>query len=250
MLLHLAAAQDMQCLYSAAAEAIGLTAAHASLAPNLVAAAELAASPDSTSGTQAITAVGSQNPAHPSCVEDSYTRDQPKPLVPGLLQHFPQPASGSAEAPREPLSPTTAKQACYTSWPGAAAGKSPHAPVQISETPLARQFAPVSQAGQHSSESQQQQQQQQRSGSGSGSGTFGQKLGHTAAGCHADMSYGTAVANEGASVPVKELAEHDCKRRIILSKNQAHALARSGVASTPKLAAWTQNSDDTDDFMI
>ena len=65
----------------------------------------------------------------------------------------------------------------------------------------------------------------------------------------------TAPAKKGASGQIKRLSEGGqgagCKRRA-LSKNQAEALLcrKAAHGSTQPSAAWTQNSDDTDDFML
>ena len=71
-------------------------------------------------------------------------------------------------------------------------------------------------------------------GGGSG-GRPGQKRGH-------------AVAEQSVA---EGNAAGDKRKRGALSKNQAQVLARRGATqASPCLVAWTQNSDDTDDFMM
>ena len=127
---------------------------------------------------------------------------------------------------RAPLSPTTANRASRPGVEGRSGtgkgpelGAEPHAPVRAPEPHAAQHIRGAVRSG----------------------GRSGQKRG---------TEEGGLLAERGTPVPDQDAAGHVHKRSAV-SKNQAQALARrGGAASAPRLAAWTQNSDDTDDFMI
>ena len=145
---------------------------------------------------------------------------------------------------RAPLSPTAANRTRWTSaagCPGAAkappvsaAAKATTAPVDIlraaSETGAAAvaEHTPGLPTARGSGGSH-------LSRGGESGGRPGQKRGHAVA--ERSVTEGNAAG--------------DKRKRCALSKNQAQVLARRGAArASPCLAAWTQNADDTDDFMM
>lgn len=141
-----------------------------------------------------------------------------------------------ADTIRAPLSPTAANTAHWQSaarCPGAAKPpeSSSAATAPVAAALLATETAPVAER------TPQLQTAPRRGGShrSRGGGRSGHKQGHAVT---------EQSATEGPSAG-------DGRKRCALSKNQAQVLARKGAArASPRMAAWTQNSDDTDDFML
>ncbi|BDA46571.1 probable regulator of telomere elongation helicase 1 homolog at N-terminal half [Coccomyxa sp. Obi] len=149
--------------------------------------------------------------------------------------------SPKADTLRAPLSPTAANR---TRWRSAAdcpgAAKAPHTSVTAT-APAAAVLAATETATAAVAEHTPKLQTAQRSGGshrgrgGGSGGRSGQKRGHAVA---------EQAVTEGTTAG-------DGRKRCALSKNQAQVLARKGAARAgPCMAAWTQNSDDTDDFMM
>lgn len=127
---------------------------------------------------------------------------------------------------RAPLSPTAANRACRPSVTGPfGPGKVP----QLGPEPHDPLVRPAARSAQHSR------------GSVRSSGRSGQKRGN---------EEGAQLADGRSPTPDQDAAGQQ-RKHYAVSKNEAQGLARrSGAAAAPSLAAWTQNSDDTDDFMI